>query len=123
MKTAPLNEFEKYLSEIVEKLAPMDPKSIIVFGSLARGKSDKESDIDLLIILDSKEIARGAMERIKRKALFRKAIMEISYRVPIDLIVLTETEIGNSIREGNTFYAGIVRTGKKIYERTYGSVA
>lgn len=36
---------------VIKKLKPYDPSKIGVFGSYARGKEKKESDIDLLINL------------------------------------------------------------------------
>ncbi len=38
--------------EIVERLKPLNPDKIILFGSYAYGKPNKESDIDLFLVKD-----------------------------------------------------------------------
>ncbi|MDH4201445.1 MAG: nucleotidyltransferase domain-containing protein [Phycisphaerae bacterium] len=44
--------------EIVERLKPLEPKKIILFGSYACGNPTEESDIDLFLVKDSDEQLR-----------------------------------------------------------------
>ena len=54
----------KALEELRERLfIEFDVESIILYGSVARGKSDEESDIDLLIITTN-PLARSERHRI-----------------------------------------------------------
>lgn len=46
---------EEKINKIVEKLKKLNPEKIILFGSFAYGKPDKNSDLDLLIIMDSQK--------------------------------------------------------------------
>jgi len=54
MKYPPVNPILITIKQLVNKV---DPKAqIIVFGSYARGDNNKNSDIDLLILLDKENI-------------------------------------------------------------------
>ena len=43
-------DIEKIKSEIVEKLKPLNPDKIILFGSYAYGTPNQDSDIDLFLV-------------------------------------------------------------------------
>ena len=83
---------EEYLLEITEKLKKINPYKIVVFGSTANNESSKDSDIDLLVILDTETISKNYDEKMKNKLLVRKCIYDISKRIPIDLLVYTKKE-------------------------------
>ena len=44
------------IHDIVSRLIALDPYRIVLFGSYAMKAEDSESDIDLLVILDSEDI-------------------------------------------------------------------
>ena len=56
------------LDDIVSCLLTVDPYRIVLFGSLAAETGSSESDIDLLVILDSEAISQTYEERMKKKA-------------------------------------------------------
>ncbi len=43
-------DIEKIKAEIVERLKPLNPEKIILFGSYAYGNPTEDSDIDLYVI-------------------------------------------------------------------------
>ncbi len=47
-------DIELLKHEIVERLKPLDPDKIILFGSYAYGTPTEESDIDLFLVKDTK---------------------------------------------------------------------
>ena len=53
------------LDQIVSRLLTVDPYRIVLFGSLAAGMEKAESDMDLLVILDSETISQTYEERMK----------------------------------------------------------
>ena len=63
------------------------PTKVILFGSYARGDARDDSDIDLLIVEPSVVSKRDEMVRLLR--LLRP------FRVPVDLIVVSETEFND----------------------------
>ena len=56
---------------IVEKLKPLNPYQIILFGSYAYGTPTKDSDLDICII------DKGEISKRERKSKIRKALKEI----------------------------------------------
>ncbi|MEK6545740.1 MAG: nucleotidyltransferase domain-containing protein [Nitrospinota bacterium] len=58
-------------------------KEVILFGSYAKGKATDDSDIDLLVISDSKE------RFFERQATVRRLLRDLKKRIPVSPIVLT----------------------------------
>lgn len=105
------------LSEIIRNLRRINTKTIILFGSYATNTHDDESDIDLVVILDSDDISKTYEERMQKKLLVRNCIYEQSRMQAIDLVVYTNAEY-NIIKQNNTsFYQEIRETGRVIYEK------
>jgi HEPN domain-containing protein len=48
---------------VIERLAPFHPEKIIVFGSRARGEGRRDSDVDLLVVVDDVD---GRREEVRR---------------------------------------------------------
>jgi predicted nucleotidyltransferase len=46
-------DIEALKQEIIERLMPLDPDKIILFGSYAYGTPNEDSDIDLFLVKDS----------------------------------------------------------------------
>ncbi len=85
------------------------PKKIILFGSQAWGNPNKDSDIDLFIIMDSNE------ERPSKRAI---EILNKCHPgdISLDLMVRTPEEIKNRINIGDPFIKQILEKGKIVYE-------
>ena len=108
---------EDIISDIVDSLKKLDTKYIILFGSYAKETNTEESDIDLIVILDSNEIPDTFEKRMANKLLVRNCIYELSREIAIDLVVYTEAEY-NIIKSNNTsFYNEISESGKILYEK------
>jgi predicted nucleotidyltransferase len=96
----------------------LQPDQVLLFGSQANGRATKESDIDLLVVLDNQHQLAALQHRSRAWAvldLFR-------YRsFGLDAIVLTEAEI-QQLRAANedewNLVLEILATGKPLYERT-----
>ncbi|MCL7410668.1 MAG: nucleotidyltransferase domain-containing protein [Methanosarcinaceae archaeon] len=85
------------------------PEKIILFGSYAWGEPTKDSDLDLLIVMNSNE------RPIKRATSIRKACRD-GY-VPMDLIVRTSDEIQDRLDIGDPFIKRILSEEKMVYAR------
>ncbi len=105
-----------YLNEIIKNLKSKKIYKIVLFGSLAEKSSIEDSDIDLLIILDSNKISTTFEERLKNKLEIRKRILKISQETPIDLIVYTKAEY-ELLKENSFFLKQIEKSGKILYEK------
>ncbi len=97
------------LSEIVSRLINnLNPLKIILFGSYAYGQPNKDSDLDLLVVIDTKE--RG----VRRYAMLSKLLEP--RKVPIDIIVKTPGEIEAQLAGFNPFLKEILQRGTLLYE-------
>ena len=85
------------------------PERIILFGSYAYGKPNKDSDIDLLII-------KTTLDRpIDRRVIVRKIVSGPRRHIPLEFIVLTPGEIQNRLRVGDQFLREIIKNGEVLY--------
>ncbi len=85
------------------------PEKIILFGSLANGQVGEWSDIDLVIIKNTRQ---RFMERL------REVIKLTMPEVGVDFLVYTPTEVEQAVREGRLFLKQeILGRGRVIYNQ------
>lgn len=102
---------QKLISEMVEKIAvSYNPLKIILFGSYAYGKPDRDSDIDLFIIKETDE------RPIDRRVNVRKIVSDRTRRIPFEPIVITQEELADRIKRGDQFIGEILTKGEVLYE-------
>ena len=103
-------EIDNATSVAVEKIIKSYfPQKVILFGSSVKGRQHSDSDIDLLIIKDTKE------RFIDRWIKVRKIISDPGMRIPIDTLVLTPGEISERLIKGDLFIKEILPEGKILY--------
>lgn len=93
------------INNILSSLKSTNPQKIILFGSYAYGKPTKDSDLDLLVVVDTD---KSFHERIQQLRLL------LPKDRPIDLIVLTPKEYKNA-KAVNPLVAEIDSKGKILY--------
>lgn len=86
-----------------------NPLRIVLFGSYAYGAPKEDSDLDLLVIMESNE------SLIKRTAMVSKIFRDRKF--PIDIIVRTPQEIRERLDIGDFFVKEILEKGRTLYER------
>jgi predicted nucleotidyltransferase len=102
---------EEALGEIVHRLvSALHPQKIILFGSYVYGTPSDDSDVDLLIILDTQ--ARPVDRYVSVSRLLRPRPF------PLDLLVKTPDEIAQAVAQGDDFISDIVTQGRVLYERS-----
>lgn len=100
---------ERLIEEIIRRIvANVHPHKIILFGSRARGDARPESDIDILIVVDSDE------PRYRRAAPLYGVLSDII--VPMDILVYNPQEIREWSGVRQAFVTTALREGKVIYE-------
>jgi predicted nucleotidyltransferase len=108
---------EVYKTRICESLKCTNPYRIILFGSIASGSYNDDSDFDIAIILDYPLTPKNYEEKLDMKMSVRKALGNLSFEIPIDLIVYTMGEF-ETIKSLNTsFYKELEETGEILYEK------
>ena len=86
------------------------PERIILFGSFAYGEPTPDSDVDLLVVMDSGLRPHARVIQISE-------ILD-PRPFPVDLIVRTPAEIDERLRIGDCFFREILSKGKVLYERS-----
>lgn len=86
------------------------PDKIMLFGSYATGNPNPDSDVDLLVIIDSKRSTLDLAVEIS---------LALKHSFPIDIIVRTPQEIAKRLKHGDFFITDIMENGKVLYERTH----
>ncbi len=98
-------ELERILAVLKEKYRP---QKVILFGSLAEGKVDEWSDLDLLVVKNNR---KRFLDRIGE-------VLDLcSPSVGTDFIVYTPEEFKTMVEEEPFVRDEIVGKGKVLYER------
>jgi predicted nucleotidyltransferase len=97
------------LDKIVDRIVTMfSPEKIIIFGSAATGTASADSDVDILIIMDTE------LSYYRRSGPIRAAMRGIP--VATDMIVLTPVEYEDLKNDELSFASEISRSGVVAYE-------
>ena len=105
----PLAAIRRFARRIAERF---QPDKIILFGSYAYGKPHNESDVDLLVIMRTKN---AIDQSIRIKTAFKRLFS-------LDLIVRTPWQIERGLKDNNWFLREIMEKGKVLYESRDGQV-
>ncbi|MFA6980442.1 MAG: nucleotidyltransferase domain-containing protein [Ignavibacteriaceae bacterium] len=102
------------LNNIVEDIVKkVNPTKVILFGSTARGETNKDSDLDLLII----EKEKFNKDRSRRKELKSIRQLLMKYKIPKDILLYDEEEVEYWKDSSNHIIARCLKEGKTLYER------
>ena len=100
----------KTIHNIAEKIrAGYNPVKIILFGSLARGTANKDSDIDLLIVKQTSKPFH------KRWAEVCRIVSDLRRDIAFSPFVITPRELRRRLAEKDPFILGILEEGKVLY--------
>lgn len=103
-------DIEIYLKEAVRRIIEkFDPEKIILFGSYAYGRPTADSDMDLMVVMNTDEKPH------KRAISLRKVLKGID--IPKDIIVKTPEEFYRFKDIAGTIIYPVSHKGKVIYER------
>ena len=105
------------IDEMTERLKELKPYKVILFGSYARGNPTEDSNLDVLVVLDSNEFARNFKEQNTRYLLSSNAVRESNYQIPMDILVYSKAEYDYLNEQDTSFFKDIRNTGKILYEK------
>jgi len=106
MATLVEDQLDGVVSHIAKKF---NPERIILFGSYAYGQPSEDSDVDLLIVMESND------RPVIRAAAVSKALHPSPF--PMDIMVRTPEEVRRRLEIGDYFFKEIITKGKVLYER------
>jgi predicted nucleotidyltransferase len=114
--SAHLKEIEGLLAEIVEKYREIIGDrlaEVVLFGSYAKGRQEKYSDIDIMALVNDSD------ERIRE---YDRNLEEVNYEITMKYEVLVSCVVISSIRFEEyrgllPFFINVEKEGIPIYER------
>ncbi len=106
-----MNTLEETLNQIKNNLErEFKPESIFLFGSYAWGNPDKNSDLDLLVIVEESQLPPA-----RRASIAYRCLRNIPY--PLDVLVKTRKEVDKYSNVPASLEYKILNKGKLIYGR------
>ena len=99
-----MKDLHEKVEAIVKKYRP---EKIILFGSHANGIPTPDSDVDLLVIMDTDQSTWDLGVEISAM---------LKHTFPMDIIVRTPQEIARRLKCGDFFIKDILENGKVLYE-------
>jgi predicted nucleotidyltransferase len=85
------------------------PEKIILFGSHAYGTPHADSDVDILVIMPT----RNQLDQAA------KISISVDPPFPLDIIVRTPKNVSWRLAEGESFLSEVIRKGKILYEKDH----
>lgn len=105
-------KIKEIILSIVEKIKDSyQPDKIILYGSYAYGNPGKDSDIDMLIIKQTKE------RPIDRRVFVRRLLSGLRRGYPFSSIVVTPEELKRRLEIGDQFFEEVVTKGEVLYAK------
>ncbi len=102
-------ELDKRLQTIGSRIKKeYSAERVILFGSYAKGKATKDSDVDLLVVAPTKE------RFFERMASVRRLIRDLRDSLAVSPIVLTPGELEKRRQTGDPFVQEILQTGVSL---------
>lgn len=98
---------ERQVAELVERLQPLDPVKIVVFGSVARGGADRWSDLDVIVV--ARRVAPRFLDRIAQ------AYELIDPRYALDILIYTPEEYAAMLAADNPLILTAQAEGQVVY--------
>jgi uncharacterized protein len=103
-KRIPQAAIEDVAQQIARKFRP---RKIILFGSYARGDYHPESDVDLLVVMET------SLKPVRQEI---EICHQIEYHFGLDVLVYTPQALAERIALGDSFVKDILKEGKVLYE-------
>ena len=98
------------LPQAVERIVrELQPEAVILFGSYAYGAPTPDSDVDLLVIMETNASSAERSWSVSRLLIPRP--------FPVDILVRTPHEIERALAQGDFFIRELVTRGNLLYER------
>ena len=102
-----MEKFIKEIGNLIKK--EFIAKEAILFGSFAKGECTENSDIDILVIMETK------LKPYKQASLIRMRLDEkLGVKYPIDLIVRTPQQIKRRLALGDFFLKSVLAKGIRL---------
>ncbi len=99
-----LKDIQKIVQQIVERFHPQE---VILFGSYAHDTPTEDSDVDLLVVMETNEQTLHAAARISAA---------IDHPFALDILVFRPSEWAASLERKGVFATEVMTKGVVLYE-------
>jgi predicted nucleotidyltransferase len=99
-----LQDIREIVRQIVQRFRP---QKVILFGSYAQGKPTLDSDVDLLVVMETSEQSLHAAARISAA---------IDHLFPLDILVFRPSELKASLERKGVFATEVMAKGIVLHE-------
>ena len=82
-----IETFEEQLQKLLSALKGEKIHKIIVFASVANGHIHEDSDLDLLIVLDTDYLPTTYEERMEYRLQIQRKVRDVRKKIPVDLLI------------------------------------
>lgn len=89
------------------------PERVILFGSYAEGRPTEDSDVDILVVMPTRNSPVDQSVEIR---------LAVRPSFPVDLLVRTPEKVRERLAIGDTFMRQILEKGKLLYEADHRGV-
>jgi predicted nucleotidyltransferase len=109
MTTPALTPNKKLLQEVTRRIvASVQPRRVLLFGSAARGRMNKNSDFDMFVVMRDPAHRRQTAQKIYRNL--------HGTGIAVDIVVATEQDIKEYGNRAGTFLKAALQEGQVLYE-------
>lgn len=99
---------DEIIRELISRIASQfQPKRIILFGSYAYGKPRPESDVDILVVMDT------SLRETQQALEIRQHVQPL---FGVDILVYTPSRLEQRLKLGDSFLEEITERGLVMYE-------
>jgi predicted nucleotidyltransferase len=102
--TVTLPGIQQIVQQIVDRFRP---QQVILFGSYAYGQPTADSDVDLLVVVQTEENPLHTAARIAAS---------IDHPFPLDILVIRPPDLLIALQEKNIFETEVMKKGIILYE-------
>jgi predicted nucleotidyltransferase len=100
---------KKLLAEVTRRIVEsVKPQRVLLFGSAARGRMNKDSDLDMLVVMRKSVHRRQTAQKIYRKL--------HGTGIAVDIIVVTEKDLEKYGERAGTILKSALQEGRVLYE-------
>jgi predicted nucleotidyltransferase len=103
----PVTTLEGIRNVIRQIVQQFHPQKVILFGSYAYGQPTEDSDVDLLVVMDTDESPLHAAAKIAAA---------VEHPFPLDIVVRTPVEFASAVHRRGVFATEVATKGITLYE-------
>jgi len=101
-------------NEIINNIISKKPYKVFLFGSYALGSVEKDSDIDLLVVIDKEGVPKTYQEKSENYLEISRALRSLNKKIPMDILVMTKTQWMEFVRKRSGFAREILEKGMEL---------